>query len=288
VKFPQLTPPYLEREVAVPVARFCQKKYGKKGFKIEEELDSRLEWRPSIQLKSSAFETLAVEVSEVLFPAIVKTVGYDLLNSHSDNPVLVYVACPLHVYQADARQGVVSQLRSSGFGLFTVDDVGNVIEQVTAIPLIHHISQHEVAQAAKVLPSAVRVKVGRAHDVYRARSYQGLQDVAQVVEALIFGVAEKAHSKGWITKVRGDAADVIDDLYGSTEVKLKQQRAAIGLARGFVRYYRNISSHPPKTRAKAAELIKNCRRGFMMALEVAAALTAASRACGLKVQLKIP
>ena len=288
MKFVNLNPPYLEKDVAVPVAKFCQAKYGKSGFKIQTAIEAGLEWRPTFQLKTSPLETLAVEVSDVLFPAVLKTTHYDLQNGFSDHPVVVYAACPLAVYQADQRHAIVNQLRSQGFGLFTADDVGNVIEQIPGIPVIHHVSTSEFANTIKKLPTSIKVKLGKAYDVYKTRSYQGLQDAAQVVEALVFGFANSANKNGWIKSVKGDAADALDDLYNSTEKKLQSQRAAIGLARGFVRYHRNISSHPPKTRKKAAELTKSCRKGFLQALEVCNTLVPSIRACGVQIRLHIP
>jgi hypothetical protein len=288
VDFLHLTPPYLADQVAVPLAKYCKSKYGKKGFRVQQELEANLEWRPTIQIQSSKFETLAIEIAENLHPAILKTVSYDLLHNFANRPVVVYVGCPLTTYQADERHRVANQLRMRGFGLFTVDDLGSVIEQIPGIPIIHHISSEEVRASTKDLPPSVRVKVERAYDVYRMRSYQGLQDVAQVVEALVFGFAINCQKAGWIASAGGNVADVLDSLYSSAENKLKGQRAAIGMARGFIKFYRNISSHPPKTTAKAAELIRSCRRGFLSALETATALTNAARACGKKVHLFLP
>jgi len=290
VKFVNLTPPYLGDAVAVPVAKHCKKKFGASGFKTESEISHGLPWRPTIQLKTSQFEVLAVEVSEAIGPAValLKATKSDLLTDHSDKPIVVYVACPLSEYQADPRHAAASGLKSHGFGLLTVDDVGNVIEQIPGIPLIHHVPEPDVLAATKGLPLSVRTKMVRAYDVYRTSSYQGLQDAAQVIEAIVFGFANDAHKKGWISKVRHDVADVLDDLYFASEQKIKSQRAAIGSARGFIKYYRNVSSHPPKTVDQAAERIKKCRHGFLTAFEVADVLTKAVRSCGLNVKLMLP
>lgn len=288
MQFTQLTPTYLIKDVAIPVATFCIKKYGKKGFRTEQALHPQLQWRPSVQLKTSEFQILSIEVSELVYPAILKTVSHDLLADHSDKPIVVCVACPFAVYQADARHSQVSNLRAHGFGLFTVDDLGHVIEQVPAIPLIHHISEKDFGERIECLPNQVQVLARRAYGVYRGHSYQGLQDIAQVVEALIFSLAQGAKKKGWITRLKTDAAVVLDDLYASTERTLINQRAAIGQARGFIRNYRNISSHPPKNTAAAATLIKRCREGFLSAPQVADDLAKAIRACGLTLRLNIP
>lgn len=290
MKFANLTPPYLADAVAVPVAKHCKKKFGGNGFKTESEISRGLPWRPTIQLKTSQYEVLAVEVTESIGPAaaLLKATKSDLLAEHSDKPIVVFVACPLAEYQADQRHSAASGLRSHGFGLLTVDDVGTVIEQIPAIPLIHHVPEPDIVAATKGLPVAVRTKMVRAYDVYRTSSYQGLQDAAQVIEAIVFGFANDAMKKGWIPKVRNDVADVLDDLYFASEQKIKSQRAAIGSARGFIKYYRNVSSHPPKTSDQAADRIKKCRHGFLTAFQVADAMTKAVRSCGLNVKLMLP
>ena len=288
VQFPNLTPAYLEKDVAIPVAQFITKKYGKSGFKLQSELNPALNWRPTIQVKTSRFTTMGIEVSEILYPQVLKGISHDLVADFSDSPIIVCVACPLAVYQEDARQAAVSKLRSHGFGILTVDDQGTVIEQVKSIPLIHHISEADLLPRIKGLTSSVKVQVRQAYDTYRINSYQGLQDVAQVIEGLIFGFAKGAKSKGWIAKVQNDAANVLDDLFACTKDPLRSQRAAIGATRGFVKFYRNLSSHPPKTTKAAATLIKECRGGFFQALQVADQLSSAMRNCDLTVRLHIP
>jgi hypothetical protein len=287
-EFKQLNPSYLINDVAKPVADYCTKQYGKAGLKIEKELKAGLQWRPSIQIKTSKFQILAIEVSDLIYPAVVKTVAHDLLVDHADVPISVSVACPLSVYQADLRHAEVSRLKSHGFGLFTVDDVGHVIEQIPAVALIHHIPENVFAKRLEGLPQKLKVLGRKAFGVYKEQSYQGVQDIGQVIEALIFSFAAGAEKKGWITKVRKNAADVIDDLYESKEKALHDQRAAIGHARAFMKKYRNASSHPPKTAAAAADLIKRCREGFLTATDVIADLNAAIRACGLTARLNIP
>jgi len=288
MQFPNLTPPYLEADVAIPVAQYLTDKYGKTGFKLQSELDSDLNWRPTIQLKTSRFTTMGVEVSEILYPQLLKGVSHDLVADFSDTPVVVCVACPLAVYQADSRQAVVSKLKSHGFGIITADDQGNVIEQVKAIPLIHHISEADFLAKIHDLNPTVRVQARQAYDTYRVNSYQGLQDVAQVIEGLIFGFAKGARKKGWIASVKSDAAFVLDDLFASSNNKLQSQRAVIGGARSFVKFYRNMSSHPPKTTKDAAKLVKECRGGFFQALQVADQLSTAMRNCQLTIRLHLP
>jgi hypothetical protein len=274
----------LAASVAQPVANFMTVRYGKAGFKVETGIRSELSWSPTIQVNRTKFELLAIEVSEDLYPMILKIVAHDISRDIPDVPISVYVACPLTVYLADAKQITVRKLKDHGFGLITVDDTGHVTEQFSAIPLIHQISEVTLADNIKALPSGIRVKFKNAFDLYRTNSNQGLQDTGQLVEGLIYCMAKHSHKKGWIANPdRMAAASMVDLLYAARE--LNNYRAALGAARNFLKSYRNMASHPPKSYKAAAEKIKLMRNGFIDSLNTTVALCGALKELQITIRL---
>lgn len=280
----------LAEQVAEPVYQYCIQRFGRSGLKLEMGILPTISWSPTIQVKRSASELLAIEVSEDLYPMILKLIAHDIRQDCPDIPITVYVATPLESYLADAKQLTVRKLKEHGFGLLTVDDNGLVTEQFTAIPLIHHIPLNEFNDCIKTLPHSARVKYKDAYDVYRTNSYQGLQECGQLVEGLVFSLAKQSHLKGWIASkpLKGMAAEVLDAMYESTDNSLKQQRAALGSARSFIKYYRNMASHAPKSLKDTAIRIKACRKGFLDSLGTASELCETHRKLGFPVKLYFP
>lgn len=280
----------LANVVAEPVQQYCIQRFGRSGLKLETGISPAISWSPTIQIKRSSAELLAIEVSEDLYPLILKLVAHDIRQDCPDIPITVYVATPLDSFLADNRQVTVRKLKEHGFGLFTVDQNGLVTEQFGAIPLIHHIPHNEFNEHLQSLPQGVRVKYKDAYDVYRANSYQGLQEVGQLIEGLVFSMAKQCHKKGWIPSrpLRGMAAEVLDAMYESTINDLKNQRASLGSARSFIKYYRNMASHAPKSIKEAALRIKACKKGFLDSLETASRLCEAHRDLGFQIKLYFP
>lgn len=278
---------HLAAGVADHVQTHLTDRYGRTGFKVESQIHNDVHWTPTLQIKTNRFCLLGIEVSDQIYPSIIKIAAYDLGAICADMPVCISVACPLAEYQADVRQTISKQLRRDGIGLITVDDVGNVTEQFAPIPVIHHIQEEAFSKRIADLPTSVRVKFSAAYDVYRTNAYQGLQDVSQVVEALSMGFAKDCLKKGWITSVGNTAANALDALYNSTENLVTQQRAAIGGARDYMRNVRNPASHPPKNMAEVAARTQECREGFLNTTRVAGNLCEAIHRCGLKIRLLV-
>jgi hypothetical protein len=279
----------LVNSVAIHVEKYCSDRYGKNGFKIESGLDPKVNWAPTLQFRPTKYQINAVEVSEDLYPLILKISAHDLRQECPDIPIAVYVACPLDSYLADSKQTTVRKLKEHGFGLFTVDDTGHVTEQFGAISLIHHIADSDIQAGLKKLPSNVRVKFKDAFEVYKRSSNQGLQDSGQIVEGLIFCLARHCEKVGWITPIkRSSAAEVVDMLYESTNNRLNQQRAALGRSRYFMKNFRNMASHPPKNIKESAQRIKRGREGFLDSLTTCNELCLALKALGFPAKLHIP
>jgi hypothetical protein len=256
-----------QKAVAEKALSLCRKRYGANGLHIEEAISQELGWRPTFFLRPAKALILAVEVDDNLFPEALKVAAYEV--AKFDQPIAVYQACSLTAYQADPKQGKINLLRKNGFGIITVDDDGNAVIQQPGIPLAQHISDEELEGALSELTPGLRVDFKRAHDTYLANPGQGVQQVGQIVEALIGCIAKQAVKKGVITpaEAKGDLADVIDALY--QKPTFRNHRAALGAARDFIKEYRNIASHPQKTAAQAMEKIRRCKDGFLRGVGVA-------------------
>jgi hypothetical protein len=87
------------------------------------------------------------------------------------------------------------------------------------------------------------------------------------------------------TSKRSAAADTIDNLYGLTP--LKDHRAGLGGARSFIKTYRNVSSHAPRSARQAMDKIKKCRAGFFDAIRIAKDLQGAMKAKGMRTTIHL-
>lgn len=281
---------YLTENVAEPLRAHLAREYGKQGLKIEQEIRASLQWRPTIQVKINRFSILGIEVSDHLYPSILKIAAYDINSGFHDLPVHIAIACPLEVYQADGRQLITSQLRKNGIGLFTVDEAGQVVEQFASTAIMHHINPETIDQKIASLSSSLKLKVRSAYKVYKTNCYQGTQEIGQSVEAVILGLAKDCKRKGWITNFnsRSSISNIIDELYTSTHPNLVAIRSAVGGARSYIRYYRNLSSHPPTTAAQAGKLIAECRDGFLNGISALINLNTSISNLGLRVKLLTP
>lgn len=285
-----ILPSSLVITVAEPIQQYCIQRFGRAGLKLETGIKQHLNWAPTIQVKRSSSELVAIEVSNDLYPFILKMMSHDIREECSEIPIAIYVACPLESYVADTKQTTVRQLKEHGFGLLTVDDQQHVTEQFGAIPIIHHISSNEINGGIKNLPAPVKIRFKDAFDVYRTNSYQGLQESGQLVEGLVFCLAKQCHEKGWIASkpLKGQAADILDAMYEASANELRQQRAALGKARSFLKYYRNVASHAPKSLKDTAMRIKVCRQGFVESLGTASELAETHKKLGFKIKLYFP
>jgi hypothetical protein len=258
--------PKLKR-VAQAGQKYLTSRYGKNGLKLEEEIDPAISLRPTIQLKLNKAQIIAAVVSDSLYPASLKVAGHDILRF--DFPIAVYLICALDIYQADKGQKVTGELRRHGFGILTVDDEANVVQQCACIPLAQFLSEEEMAPDLSALTPKLKVAFRTAHGTYVTNEGQGLQACGQIVEALVRSLARGAATKGLITAPpKGTAtADLIDELYSKNA--FKDSRATLGGARDFIKEYRNIASHPADTAKQAMTKIRKCKKGFLDALRVA-------------------
>jgi hypothetical protein len=263
---------------------YCRKNFGKNGISLEKPIAGPIGWQPTFFLRPNRALIVAVEVSDVIFPDILKGAAHDI--EHYEYPIAIYQACALDVYQSDNKFVRSKLLRDHGFGLITVDEEGNADFQTVAQPLAQFIPRARFDRECTALTPSLRVRFGQAYTTYQTNVGQGLQEAGQIVEAMVRCIANHAVSAKTIKsrKPNSPVADIIDDLYQAGAYK--QYRAALGGARKFIKEYRNMASHPSKTARQAADRIRVCRVGFLDSIEIACALRGVAQAvhCRIEVQ----
>jgi hypothetical protein len=269
------------RLVAERSLALCRTEWGGNGLKKEASLDTRIGWKPTFFLKPNRLLTVGVEVSDVLYPSILKIAAHDI--EHVNFPVSIYQACALDLFQRDPHMARVRELREHGFGIITVDDNGFAQIQSRAEPIAQHLSPDRLDELLKPLNPALKVKFKSAHATYQTNIGQGLQECGQIIEALIISIEAQAASNGIITTRATSTAGMIDALYPTPA--FQNYRATLGAARDFVSTYRNIASHAPQTPAQAANKIRRCKAGFSEACRIAGKLRDTFQQLGYKIRI---
>ncbi|TLZ44533.1 MAG: hypothetical protein E6K21_19325 [Gammaproteobacteria bacterium] len=239
---------------------------------------------PTFYLRPNRVLIVAVEVNDVIFPEILKIAAHDV--EQYNMPIAMYQACSLDVFQKDVKMAKVNLLRNHGFGLITVDDSDDAVIQFRAPPHAQHIPPERFDAGIAVLNQRLKIKFRGAYSTYQTNVVQGLQEGAQVIEALVNCIATQAQGAGIVpaSTSKKDAADIIDILYATP--MFHPYRAALGGARSFFREYRNPPSHPPRTPNEAAVTLRKCKAGLFEALRMAAELRRVIQLVGYRVSIQ--
>jgi hypothetical protein len=264
--------------IASQALAHCKGQYGSKGLRVEQGIDPSVAWRPTFYLNVNRFELLAVEVSDVVYPDVLKGAGQELL--HHEGLIRVAQVAPLETFVSDKDQKLVQKLRDHGVGLFTVAPDGKVVRQFDCAPIIQFIPEAQIETQIKKLPLSLKVLVRAAYQTFRINPVQGVQEAGQIVEGLVNSMARQTATEAKL-KIRKGLADQIDEMYPNDYYK--DQRAALGAARGNARYYRNPTSHAPKTAKAAAQRMRQSREGFLSAVKDTVLLAEAMRALKCRV-----
>ncbi|HKQ25787.1 MAG TPA: hypothetical protein VJT81_15180 [Burkholderiales bacterium] len=252
--------------VALAGLKFCKNRYGTNGLRVEEEIDSNISWRPSFYMKPNPALIVAAEVSDSLYPGILKIAGHDVFRF--DFPISILLVCPLDVFMADTKQTTIKQLKAHGFGIITVDEGNRAVLQHACIPLAQHLSEEELDSELSGLTPNQKVLFRGSHATYITNEGQGLQGAGQIVEALVNAIAKGAVSEALTSAsiLSKATADIIDELYSLKD--FREHRAALGGARDFAKEYRNTVSHPARNAKQAIDKIRKCRSGFIDAIRI--------------------
>jgi hypothetical protein len=272
--------------VAERALAHCRQQFGGNGLVTEQGISTTISWRPSFICHPTSRSIVGVEVTDILYPEILKVAAHDI-NLYDDVPIAVYQACSLDAYQKDPKQIRVNLLRQDGIGIITVDEDGLAVIQHSSVPLAQHIPESKLENEIRTLTDKLKVCFRAAYKTYLTNIGQGLQQAGQIVEAIVLSMDSQAAKKGDIRagSARRPLADVIDGLY--QENKFRDHRAALGAARSFIKEFRNTASHPAKTAKQATEKMRMCRDGFHEAIGTSVKLHKVFQAMGYKLTVHI-
>lgn len=252
--------------------------YQNPPIKIDEEIDKKVNWTPSIQFKVQDHLTILAEVSESPYPQILSMRRMDVIDL--DIPISVYCICPEEAYLT--MHGDAKKLIEHGFGLLTVNAEGQVQRVANCIPLIQRISEVDFKSEINGLTQAMRRRLREAFDRYQGSAPSGAADVAEVLEGFILQAGRDAVKKGWLNKADAQPGKMAATLDAMGAVKqLQGAVAAIGGARAYVAKYRNASMHFPKNKKQAAIKYRDCRHGFLDGLKKISDFRTAMKNAGL-------
>lgn len=272
-----------KRLIAEESIKLIRRNYGGRNLKIQKEISPDIPWRPSYHIKPKRSLIIAVEVSELLYPEILKIAARPIIDY--EYPIKVYLVCPLSIYTADKDLRKVNELKNDGFGIITVDDNRTAIFQHNCIPLAQHIKEKKLDEELRGLSPTIKTRFRSSYITYRANEGQGLQDASQIVESLIDSIVNSAVTRGQLNNsvISIPLASKVDELYTSNN--FRDSRAVLGSVRGFVNEYRNIASHPPGSAREAMEKIKKCKDGFQESIRLSKKLCDIAKRRGYRIYL---
>ena len=164
---------------------------------IRSALEAKLGlgWDPSF-VCSLNNHTLVCEASEEVYPLILRLRRAEMEEVQS--PISVYCVCTEEAYVVD--QDKVADLRRHGFGLFVVNDAGQVTEKFAANPIVQFISETQFLADVKPLSARLKRRCRESFDLYRQNSPAGVSHLSEVIEGQVMKAAKEAAAKGWITR----------------------------------------------------------------------------------------
>ena len=175
-------------------------------------------------------------------------------------PIAVYAVCPIDV---TSKQAEVKRLRADGFGLITVDSVGQATLEFSTIPLIQIIPKAMFKEEIKGLPKRIRQRVSEAFVDYCRQPVNGVKTLSELIEGLVTQASNDAIKKKYLSRnnIGSTVATELNALYGSPQFKNAQ--AAVGGVRSYMAHYRNQTHHWPRNKRVAYNKYADCRHAFL-------------------------
>ena len=251
-----------------------------KSIKKFQEIDKKINWRPTLFFSAHRFEIIALDVSPSILSPILKQIAYEVIQIHK--PISIYCVCPEDSYLNKSNQKKIREARECGFGIISVDDEGNADKKLPCIPLIQQIPNNRFEDLTKSLPIGIKRQFHSAFETYRSNHKGGLTQATEIVEGLVQGLADSAVKKGLLPPIKSTASFnmIINSLFSAPA--LKQEEACKGAIHYFRQTYRNMSHHAPKSYKKAYERYSKSKTGFEFSISVASTVCDTSKKIGIK------
>jgi hypothetical protein len=258
-----LLPAHLNN-IADEAEKIIRVKYGLGIPFIETSIDPSIKWSPTLHWKTKNGIIIACEVHESPMPMSIKIAHSEL--SITDLPVKIFIAHPVNnqrsvkTYLQESKEA-----KNNGFGLISVNDDNTGSFQHMGIETNLFIPVPIYMNFIKPL----RVGIELAYDIYiNTDPRHGVQEIGQLVESIIFHLADQAKSNGalrtggYLPILKSYAlANLIEDLMRDRVI----DNAILGRCRGFVED-RNDSSHKPKSLAQAKRVYRKLKSAMLTGL----------------------
>jgi hypothetical protein len=172
------------------VKQYFRSERGLANFKIEEEVDKTLDYRPTFHTQTKDHHIFCIDVQESPYSTHLDSIVLDCVKRSL--PVLLYVAFPENPSQQDYKKKV-DRARANGVGVVEVRaNETEVIHEALALSLL---GVREINPSR--FPSKFRADLAHAQTTFRAGSpVEGCLVVYKELEALSRKIAEKTRAKG--------------------------------------------------------------------------------------------
>lgn len=273
------------QDVARSALNYFAELYGNARISVDQQIAPDIPWRPTFLVRPNNLEFIGVEVEEIVYPEALRGCAIDL--RQGSLPVAAYAVCPLEVAQADKNEKQFKSLCAHGFGFCTVDEEQNLTKKHSAIHQQQFIPEEEFREIVKTLPLAIRRHTRSAYETYQMNPVQGVQEIGQIPEALIWSVVDYSDNKNWLDKkqIPNKVALAIGELLACNH--LQNARPSLGAAADFFSNFRNKVSHAPISAKKNAARMKKCRDGFTLGVRTTNNLIEAMKGYGISTRINL-
>ena len=185
-------------ELRAPVRKLLKDEFAAKAIKDDSEIDASIRYTPNLQFRKSNFTTVVVELSEGPFPEILEMRHTAITDF--DAPIEVYAACPAEATRTTAGEKEIARLTKQGFGLIVVDETGAAEVRHACSALKLRVSRSEFDAAVGSPPKSVKDRLQEAYRAYQTSPAGGLDQVCDLLEALVARAHADCLKKGWLAQ----------------------------------------------------------------------------------------
>ncbi len=177
-------------DAADRVKQFFREERGFTNFKIEEEVDKTLGYRPTLHTHTKDHHILCVDVQESPYSTALDSIVLDCVKKSF--PVKLYVAFPENPSQQEYKKKV-DRARANGVGVVEVR--ANAIEVIHEALALSLLGVRDVKPSR--FPAKFRAELARAESTFRGGNpVEGCLIIYKELEALSRTVVEKTRTKG--------------------------------------------------------------------------------------------
>ncbi len=260
--------------VAETAIAYFRSEWGIPKFRVEEQLDPRIQWRPTLQANTQDFHTLCVEISERPHPSYLDGVVLDCMQRCL--PVRLFVAVS-QASKGGEYQSDLARARQHGIGILEIDNSGvNLVSTPLSLALlgVRSIDRSKY-------PPRYRYGLSQAEMTFKQGDpVKGCANIYDEIEGLSRRAAARIDKKGlWKPPLKMGAfginfgtapwARVIQILIDNLDFKRCKtiEKALLSRVYGLTGH-RNDAGHKPRTRQQLLRRDQQLRTRFETAADI--------------------